>query len=84
MATELQVISHDDPVLELIKFASVLVCSSTTFIIEPRKCPCYPPHPLPHRDSQGRQTAALLRRAAERIKKAAVLAYVRQFKNWKI
>jgi hypothetical protein len=39
MATELQVISHDDPVLELIKFASVLVCSSTTFIIEPANPP---------------------------------------------
>jgi hypothetical protein len=32
MATELQVISHGDPVLESVNPASVLVCSSTAFI----------------------------------------------------
>ena len=36
ITAELQVISHDDPVLEISISLSVLVCSSTNFIIEPR------------------------------------------------
>jgi hypothetical protein len=58
MATELQVISHDDPGLELINLASGSFVRRRLLLLNPGFGTCYP---LPHRDSQGRQTAASMR-----------------------
>jgi hypothetical protein len=43
--TELQVISHDDPVLELANLTFCAHCSPTTFILKPRPSTCHPPPP---------------------------------------
>jgi hypothetical protein len=53
--TELQVISHDDPVLELINLAFCARCSSTTFILKPQQEHLLSPPPPP---SPGTRKAA--------------------------
>jgi hypothetical protein len=63
IATEL-LISHDDPVLELINLAFTRARSSRILLLaNPGNVPAIP---LPHRDSQGRQTAASMRLCGNR------------------